>query len=193
MAANYTDRETVKRHLGINDAMDDDLIDKAIAAASRAIDRWTGTTFYPVTETRTFTSGADGVVWVDRFVDTAGLVVSTGSGGVFSRTLTSSQYVLGPDNAAGRGLAYDRISAPYGPGFAGGGYPDVQVTATWGYSTVPDDVEFACRLKASRLFRRGDSPEGAAGTGEYGEVRISNLEDGDVVLLLMPFRDLGWA
>lgn len=193
-AADYTNRVLVKQQLGITDSTEDSLIDKAIAAASRAIDRHTGTTFYPVTETRRFASSG-GVVWIDRFTDTAGLVIKTGTGGSYPTTLTSAQYVLEPYNAPSRGLAYDRISAPYAVAFAGGNadYPDVEITAKWGYATVPDDIEMACRIKAVQLFQRKDTPYGVGGSSEYGEVRMSDGEDRDIALLLRPYTDFGWA
>lgn len=191
---NYTDLASVKQQLGITDAADDALIQKAIAAASRSIDRWTGTTFYPVTETRVFAAGPDGTVFVDRFSDATGLVVKTGSDGTtFPTTVAASGYFLQPLNAPSGGGAYDRIVISAGVSSSPYGYPTVQVTAAWGWSSVPDDVEQACRIKAARLFRRKDSPEGVAGSSEFGVVRISRSEDPDVMLLLAPYTDPGLA
>jgi hypothetical protein len=67
----------------------------------------------------------------------------------------------------------------------------VKVTAQWGFAEVPDDVEEACRIKAAKLYRRKDSPEGVAGSGEFGVVRISKFEDPDVVMLLNDFTSIG--
>lgn len=189
----YTDPADVKLQLGISDTNDDTLIGKAITAASRSIDRWTGTTFYPVTEARLFAAGTDGTVLVDRFTDTTGLVVKTGTDGTFPTTVAASGYVLHPFNAVSSGGAYDRIVIPAGVASSAYGYPTVQVTASWGWATVPADVEQACRIKAARLFRRKDSPEGVAGTSEFGVVRISRSEDPDVALLLTPYTDPGIA
>ncbi len=193
-STDYTTLAAVKSQLGIVDSVDDTAISLAITAASRSIDRWTGTTFYPVTEARTF-FGADGTsVWVDRFTSTAGLAVATGSGGTYPAAVAAASYVLWPYNAPSRGGAYHRIDLPYGFASGGyGGYPNVQVTAAWGWHFVPEDVEAATRLKAARLFRRKDSPEGIAGTSEFGVVRVSRFEDGDVQLLLAPYTDLGIA
>lgn len=192
-AVDYTSVPLVKLQFDLDDDGDDALIQKAISAASRSIDRWTGTTFYPITEARTFVGGCDGVVWVDPFTDTDGLVVKTGAGGTFPTTVAPSAYVLQPLNAPSRGGAYNRIVIPGGGIPTSNGFPTVEITAAWGWAEVPADVELACRIKAARLFRRKDSPEGVAGTSEFGVVRISRFEDPDVTLLLAPFTDPGIA
>jgi hypothetical protein len=189
----YTTLARVKAQLGITDTDDDVLITRAIAAASRSIDRWTGTTFYPVTEARSF-AACGNEVWVDRFTSTVGLVVKTGTDGTFPTTVAASSYVLQPLNAPSYGRAYDRIMFPRGGIVAWpDGFPNVQITASWGWAEPPDDVEQAARIKAAALFRRKDSPEGVAGTSEFGVLRISGDEDPTVALLLRPYTDWGIA
>jgi hypothetical protein len=61
----------------------------------------------------------------------------------------------------------------------------LQVTAKFGWSAVPVDVEEACLLKAASLFKRKDAPFGVAGFGEFGVVRIRR--DSDVGELLNPY------
>lgn len=189
-AVDYTSVPLVKAQFDINDGDSDGLIQAAVTAASRAVERWTGAQFYPVTEPRVFYGSPDGGIWVDPFVDTADLVIATGSFGTYPTELTGIDYTLWPYNAPEKGLAYRRIFTGYSwPNRwrRGTRHPDVQVTATWGYPEVPADVEMATRIKAARLFRRKDSPEGVAGTSEFGVVRISRSEDPDVVSLLAPF------
>lgn len=186
---NYTTAALVKAQLGITDSTDDTLIDAAIAAASRAIDRVTGTTFYPVTEARLFAPVSSGDVWVDRFTGTP--TVKTGTDGTYPTTVTD--VVVWPHNATSHGRAFCRILAPDYDLPVGYLRPTVQVTAAWGFASVPDDVEEACRIKAARLFRRKDSPEGIAGTSDFGVVRISRGEDPDVLMLLAPYMSAGIA
>jgi hypothetical protein len=63
----------------------------------------------------------------------------------------------------------------------------VQVTGTWGWPAVPVDVKQACLLLAARLFIRKESPQGVAGFGEFGAIRVRSA-DPDVVALLEPYR-----
>lgn len=191
----YTSLTLLKAQLGISDSVDDSLLSAAITAASRAVDRITGTSFgvpagtsarvYPVT---------GGQVWTDPFTDSAGLVVRYGSRGTYSTTVAATDYTLWPYNAAASGDAYQRIDFYDSVGtWRGDQFPAVEVTARWGYADVPADIEQATRIKAARLFRRKDSPEGIAGTGDFGVVRISQHEDPDVLMLLAPYREPGIA
>lgn len=187
----YTDVSLVLSELpGVTDTSG--ALAKAIAAASRRIDRMTGTTFYPVTETRVFFTDDPCSVEVDPFVTTSGLVVTTGVDGItFGTTIAASQYALWPLNAPSHGAAYRRILVPYGLLQCGWYGPNVKVTATWGYPTVPPQVEQAARILAKRLYRRQFAPEGnysATGENDY-----SSRGDSDVTDLLDDFMDPGIA
>jgi hypothetical protein len=44
-------------------------------------------------------------------------------------------------------------------------------------------------IKAARLFKRKNSPEGVlGGFQDFGAVRVTNREDPDVMMLLNPYR-----
>lgn len=193
VGSDYCTLTELKASLGIADTNDDLALMKAIRASSRAIDRMTGTTFYPVTEARLFYSDCSSSVWVDRFTDATGLVVKTGTDGTYPTTVAASNVVLWPYNAPRTGDAYCRLILPQYSIPTGYLRPTVQVTASWGWATCPDEVAQACLIKAARVFRRKDSPEGIAGSSEFGVVRISKYEDPDVVLLLAPFMSVGIA
>lgn len=192
-STDYTTLAILKASLGIEqaDTDDDDALSAAITAASRAIDRYTGTTFYPVTEARYFDPISPIEVWVDRFGTTSGLTVQVGVDGTYPTTVDSTDVVAWPYNAPSNGRAYCRLLVPSAQMPCGYLRPTVKVTAQWGFTDLPDDVAEACRLKAAKLYRRKDSPEGIAGSGEFGVVRISKFEDPDVVLLLAPFMSVG--
>lgn len=194
-STDYTTLAAVKHDLGIGDADTDDdaAIGSSIRAASRYIDQLTGTTFYPVTETRRFpASGYDATVWTDRFTTTGGMQVKTGSGGTYNTTVAANTYQAAPYNALSQGLAYDRIEFPGGAPYVLDGWPAVEITATWGYASVPDPVERACRLIAVQLFRRKDTPDGSGGTSEFGVVTV-DAPDGNAMQLLRPYIDMGIA
>lgn len=57
---------------------------------------------------------------------------------------------------------------------------------------VPEAVRRACVLLTSRLFSRRNSPEGVAGFGDIGAVRISGV-DVDVMELIASHRRWGVA
>lgn len=174
--------------------LDTSLIEKAVAATSRAIDRYCGRRFWqdPAPVARMFD------VWDSRLVDvfdistSAGLVVKVDSGGdgTYATTWAGSDYQLRPLNADADGGAFSwrQLAAVGGKTFPVGmrGFPGLQVTARWGWSGVPDDVVEAAILKAVSLFMRKDAPFGVAGFGEFGAVRITK-RDPDVADLLSPF------
>lgn len=183
----YTTLATLKASLGITDTTDDNALIDAIVAASRAIDAYTGTTFYPITEARTFDPDSPSDVWVDPFVTATSLVVKTGTDGTYPTTVDSSKVIPWPYNAVKHGRAWCRLIIANASLPCGFYWPTVQVTAAWGHASAPADVAEACRIKAAALFRRKDSPEGIAGSSEFGVVRISKTEDPDVARLLAPY------
>jgi hypothetical protein len=191
-ATGYTDLETVKEALGKSSTDDrDELIEAAIAAASRAIDQRTGRRFYADTSASARTFRAVGryvttcdtqALWVDDIADATGMTVETKYG--FSGTWsTVTTWELGPDNADAYGHPWDRVVA------AGGWLSPaitVRVTATWGWSAVPDVITQAATLLAARLYRRKDSPQGVLGNAEWGAIRVSRT-DPDVEALISPY------
>lgn len=191
--ADYTTLALLKTSLGITDTSDDAALSRAITTASRAIDLYTGTAFSPTTEARTFYPTSSGDVWVDRFTSTTGLVVKTGTDGTFPTTILSTDVVPWPPSAPSKGGAYCRLLIPTAALPTGSLRPTVQVTAAWGFDPCPEVVADATLIKAAHLFRRKDSPDGVAGSGEFGVVRISRYEDPDVVSLLAPYVQVGIA
>lgn len=175
------------------------VLEKAINGASRAIDSHCGRRFWLDTDvsTRTYPVPSVDGAYVDDIGTRAGLVVAIGVNGVdFPTTLTVDRdFILEPRNAdkfattdfgayafwqirpviGGLGLYVDPFT------------PTLQVTARFGWSKVPDDVVEACILKAASLFKRKDSPNGVAGFGEFGAVRISR-RDSDVLELLAGYQ-----
>jgi hypothetical protein len=60
---------------------------------------------------------------------------------------------------------------------------EVRVTTRWGSPSTPATVNQATNLHASRFFHRKDSPDGVAGTGEWGIIRVPFM-DPDVKRML---------
>lgn len=186
----YADFMLTKSALGkmTNDDRDD-LIEQAISAASRWIDRRTGRRFYAdrTATARTFQVlggshrvGREQLLLVDDIASVEDLAVATGSTGNWVPVQVWSP---GPDNAIAYGRPITEIAASSGWLPASG---RVQVTARWGWPAVPDEIAQAAQLLAARLYRRKDSPQGVLGSTEWGTARVSRT-DPDVENLIAPF------
>lgn len=194
--SNYCTALDVQDFLSIEVSDDDARIAAIITAVSRAIDQHCGQFFSKETSAtaRSFHATSRYRLWVPPFHTTSGLVVKTDTSdvGTFNQTWTvTTDYVAEPPggyDSAGLAVSYHAISAT--------GYrcfpvdstrPRVEVTAQWGWAEVPPAVSEAAIIKAGRLLRRADSPEGTLGSPEFGVVRISRYEDPDVVMLLADY------
>lgn len=170
--------------------LDADLIDKAINAASRAIDNYTGRRFWQdaTVQTRTFRPMESEIAWVSDISTTTGLIIKTDTGGDYSwsKTWLTTDYDLEPENADLDQTAYAwwRILAVGDEAFIPSRLrKTLQVTARWGWSAIPDAINEATILKASQLFQRKNAVFGIAGFGEFGPMRITR-KDPDVIELL---------
>lgn len=194
VAEDYTDLTTLKLHLGIQDSARDDLLSAAITAASRAIDRRTGRRFWRDESAsarvldpyeRTVCDPRGTVLLTDDIADASAMVVEVGSG---SSWTPITDYETLPDSAEDvpvTGLLFHG-------GVWGTPRTRVRITAPWGWPAVPTDIELAARLQAGRYYRRKDSPEGVAGSAEWGLVRVPRL-DPDVLALLQPYTLHGFG
>jgi len=163
---------------------DDELL-AAIEAASRQIDDDTGRRFWldSVVSARVFnpryrivrTEEGEQLL-VDDIGSTTGLVVEIGAvnAGVFTGSVITD-YEPMPDNASSTGqpvtsllrpLNYWRITP----------LTRIRVTARWGWPRVPTPIHDATLLLAHRRYRRRGSPEGVAGFGDMGVVRVSRYD-----------------
>lgn len=205
-----TDYITVSQladYLTITDADDDVALAAAIASATTSINQWCGRDFRAdtVATARRFLCDSQCVHDVDDFWDLATLVVKTDQGNVGTYDLTwtiTTHFEVYPFNGVvngSTGWPYNKIEATgvrWFPTGQRGHRPRVQVTAKWGWAAVPDAVTQACYIKAARIFRRKDSPEGAGGfdTGGGGFavplIRPVTRMDPDLADLLAPYRRL---
>jgi hypothetical protein len=177
----YISREDLKTALGITDSAEDTIVDRAVAGATAAINNKSGYT--------TFWNTATAVL---RSVDTDNRLVPKRAitpyfklilpDGIASATgLLVSGYStakLLPSDSIAKGEPATSIKLPWGS------MPDtIDITAIWGWPTLPDDIIMAAQMQAQRYYKRRGSPEGIAGSAEWGQVRIPRL-DPDVVAIL---------
>lgn len=191
---------------GISGTQHDTTMASAVNATIQAVIRYCGRSFEKVavaSETARVYSRSGESDWrgiesaysavIHDVWDTTNLVVKTDEGddGTFETTWAATDYQLEPLNLL-EGDTYSpywRIRAVESRTFPlSSRRAALQVTAAWGWTAVPDDVKEAALLKAARLWTRKDSPQGVAGFGEFGVVRISRAKDPDVAELLDPFR-----
>lgn len=171
---------------------DDALYAALVEEASEAIDRFCLRTFAVPTQAtaRLYRPTRDGceVFELDDIASTAGLVVAvdTTDSGSFT-TLSSGDWWAEVDNVTGM---VDAIHATGRFPRSSAGRPTVEVTARYGWPTVPGPIHRACLLWARRLYTRKDSPAGVLGFGDMGAVRLSAM-DPDVQSLCAPYRRIG--
>lgn len=194
----YASLSEMRAYLRIDDeydTTDDAQLALAITAASRAIDRSTNRQFglsasavARVYTAEWSTTHSRYTADIDDVMTTASMVVKTADSTEGSYDTTHTDYQLLPFNAAGDTRPWTRVmfprgtSVPCGPG-------RIQVTASWGWSTVPDTIKQACLIQASRFHKRRDSPFGIAGSPDLGnELRLLDRLDPDVAVLLSPYR-----
>lgn len=199
--------QDLKNHLaanGVTTQMHDINIATAVAGANSAVNLWCGRAFdktaVAAETARLYGCTRSGLgirhrtlAVVDDFWDTTNLVVKTDDNddGTFETTWAASDYQFEPLSGVVGGVTgwpYYVIRAVEGRGFPSGRRAGLQVTAAWGWTAVPGDVFQATLIKAARLFHRTMSPQGVAGFGDFGVVRISSREDPDCVLLLSQYR-----
>lgn len=181
---NYVEVADLKHFLKIpvDDVEDDVELALAIPAASRAVDLATGRQFGIVdaVEERVYEPHWDRgrctwVVAIDDLMTETGLVVSDGTDAI-------TDYTLEPRNAVKKGKPWTRLA------FESGAGPEVTIEASWGWTAVPEAIEQATLLQASRFFSRRTSPYGVAGSPDLGnELRLLARVDPDVAVTIAPY------
>lgn len=181
MANEYLTLDEFKDLRRIGDSTSDGILQRRITRASRAIDDRTGRRFWRDTEAsaRTFRALGSACV-VDDIASLDGLIVTLDGSAV-------TDYETEPLNALARGRAIDCLSHTR---FVNG--VTLTVTAVWGWPSVPEAVAEATFLLANRRYFRRDAPEGVAGQGSAGAIRLSRF-DPDVEDLIGPFVLDGFA
>jgi len=191
----YATLAQVKAAMRITDSVDDDLLETAIESASRQIDGHCERRFYTTATTRIYTPNDSFVCEIDDLVSITSLKTSSDVDGSFDTTWANDDYQLEPLNgiAGGMDVSYTQIRATGDYLFPlSGGEATVQVVGTFGWASVPSDIEQACIIASQRQYKRYDSPLGVAGIGDIGIIRVSRI-DPDVASILAPYRRLRMA
>ena len=188
----YSSLSRLKSYLKITHSDSDSMLVSALAAASRSIDKTCGRFFYleptararTINPTRRMVQDEDG--WhllVPDIGDVDSMTVEVGTTSAW--TTITSQVEAEPTDAIDDLKPVTSLLrvGSYWPSGAG---RRVRVTTRWGWPAVPDNVDQAADIQASRLFKRADSPEGVLGSSEWGVIRLSR-RDPDVYALIEPY------
>lgn len=180
----YNSRDEFKDVLNITQSDEDWWIDRCLRGARAAIERRSGwPTFWNTGTVVTRTLDVSNkIVPVRRsgyqyykLLLRDGITTKTG----FSIPSVSGASLMTRDDAPD-GWPYDAIKLPWGTTFTNG---ELDVQAVFGWPEVPPDITWAHQMQSHRLYRRKGSPEGIAGSAEWGLTRIPAL-DPDVLSIL---------
>lgn len=180
----YITRAQFKSVLDISSDEENWWIDQCLAGASRAIEKRSGWPTFWNTGTP-----------VERPIPLLGKVVPVNRSGFSYTKILLRDGIAKADGFAVSGWSsasldesawdegepVDSIILPGGSSLGSTGF--IGVTAVWGWPQIPSDVLWAAQMQAHRLYRRKGSPEGIAGSAEWGLTRIPAL-DPDVLSVL---------
>lgn len=185
--------------VGVADSYDDDTLTAALASAERGVNAYCGRVFTLASSAtaRRFHAYDSYTLALPAGHDissTAGLVVKTDDNddGTAETTWTiTTDFELDPPG----GVGVDGSTGwPYREVYAVGSRcfptvsrrPLVEITAAWGWATVPEPVKHATLITAAEIAKLKDAPFGVAGFGDLGLIRVR--ENPKVAQLLNEFR-----
>lgn len=179
--SDYTTTESIKDRLRLygssidtNAQQENAILSSMIAAASRAIDKWTLRNFYPQTLTLYFAASYDESERSNLFnqrpsathldlgedlLSVTSLKTDEDGDGVYEITWAATDYILEPWNAAAKIRPYEYISTnpmqgryrfPYLP-------KSIEIVGSWGYAnSPPEPIKEACERLVERMYRMRD-------------------------------------
>lgn len=196
----YVDKDDLKAYIGLTGTAQDTNIDTAIDSACRLIDSICGRKFSQDDSVvvKTFTPKSSIYLDTPDISTTTGLIVKLDDNddGTFETTLTlNTDYIVEPTNPrvikiTGGTTYYEpynkitilhtRSSERFDPTIKN----NIQITAKWGYSAVPEDIKTATLIQALRYFKRKDTPFNTYGDINTGVSELFSRLDPDVQTIL---------
>lgn len=190
-AADYASLEELKAHIGETRTTNDDVLTIALDAAHGAVERYCGRQFTKdnAATARTFTPRSTNRVAVSDFWDTTGMIVKTDWDHDLDYDVTwdADDWVAlrYPDLAE---FPYTVVHSTRQRDFPSNIRRGVQVTAKWGWPSVPEEVREATILHAAYLYERRKAPSGTLGSDAAGFFEFRGKLDPDARGLLRPYR-----
>lgn len=173
-----------------SDSVDDALLEMAVESASRMIDSECDRNFFAVNATRDFVPSDRVTVDTDDLTAITSVKLDDAGDRTFLITLQTSDYQTEPLNQRVSGNTFPiyrlRMVGDY---LLPIWYKQatVRIEGTYGFTPVPKQIEQACVIQGSRIFKRLDSPLGFAGFTDMGVARVGRV-DPDVAMLIRPFK-----
>ena len=199
MSHAYRSVSELKGWLGLSGSGQDTNLGYALDAATAAIDSYAGRQFDidGAVVTRLYDCEYMDYAEVDDIATSTGLIVKTlNADGSVNETLTlNTDYYLAPYNAdkVEPVMPFTKIIMAIeksGKVLPTEHRQGLSVTAKFGFSAVPDAIEQATLIQASRYFQRKNSPMGFSGNPETGQPAVVFLSelDPDVKNLVKTFK-----
>lgn len=199
MSHAYRSVSELKGWLGLSGSGQDTNLGYALDAATAAIDSYAGRQFDidGAVVTRLYDCEYMDYAEVDDIATSTGLIVKTlNADGSVNETLTlNTDYYLAPYNAdkVEPVMPFTKIIMAIeksGKVLPTEHRQGLSITAKFGFSAVPDAIEQATLIQASRYFQRKNSPMGFSGNPETGQPAVVFLSelDPDVKNLVKPFK-----
>ena len=197
----YASLALLKTRLGITDTNDDVTLTNALAVATQDIEGYCGRQFNLATapSARIYRPVSTSLCLIDDVANLTGFALATdqSDAGVFGTAWLTSDYETEPRNGivdGTPGWPFWRLRSvgtkwfyyyPYFDYYSLRRSP-VQVTATWGWTTVPSPVVEACLALAEETYKMKDAPFGVMGFDQYGPVRVK--QNPKVAMMLERYR-----
>lgn len=195
-ATSYASLALVKEFLGIEDTQDDVLIQSALDATTTKINERTGRpgigfNLGSAPVTRVYYPTSPEYLSIDDIADPSSMTVSMGQVGNFTSPITADNFRCLPDNALALGRPVECLQHywQFWPTWPSVG---VQVIGIPGWPAVPNDVIEGQKIWCARLFERKNSPNGIAGSSDFGPIRVGRM-DPDVADMLADYMKGGFA
>ena len=191
----YLELEALKSSLQLTGTSYAELdMQRALGAASRAIDDVTNRRFYPdpdANQVRYYSpENRCGCLEIDDLVQLTSVRLDLSGGTAFPYLLVENRdFILEPENAKADGRPWEELEHHPNGRYYWPCYPrSVQVTGRFGWDYIPEAVAAATGIIAAALVRRiREAPFGVVTVGLEGEaVRIAR-SDPHVALLLDPY------
>jgi hypothetical protein len=194
----YCTLSDLKTYIGLTGSGQDTNIENSITSASREIDQYCGRIFYVTSSSvRQYTPINRYELEVDDISSTTGLVVKldTTDDGSYDKTLTiNTDFIVTPVNRTDTldqnqpimmlKILEKRSSERFDTDIIN----NVQITATYGFSSVPSAIKQATLLQATRLFKRKDAPFSTYGNAQTGTAELFNRFDPDALKLIKGYK-----
>lgn len=190
MADPYCTLSDLKDVLGVTDFADDVAFSASLQAVSSLIDAHCRRSFQPAkAEVRTFTASSASAVSISDATSVTSVAYDLTGDGTYTFELPAGSWLLEPLNPP-EGHPFTRLLLRRGVRPFPRHVAAVQVTGEFGWPAVPSQVQQACLLQTSRLFKRGkDAPFGVLIQPEMeAGIRLLSKLDVDVEVLLAPLR-----